>query len=116
MERNDFISSSKDFISVGIHVLLYKENNTWVAFCPSLELFSYGNTKSNAKKAFHENIQIFIEETKRKGTLEKMLLKLGWTLRQTPKADYRPPKLEEKYKELIKQGASALEEQVFLPV
>jgi hypothetical protein len=76
-------------ISVGVDVLFLQEGNQIVAYAPALELSSYGRTVPAAKKAFSEAMGIFIEEMERKGTLERVLLKLGWTL---SRSRYDPPR------------------------
>ncbi len=60
----------------------------YVAYCNSLDLSSYGKDQEDALKAFENALDIFIEETTAKGTLEHVLVRLGWTL--TRKA-YSPP-------------------------
>jgi predicted RNA binding protein YcfA (HicA-like mRNA interferase family) len=76
-------------LSVGVDVLFLKEGKYVVAYAPALELSSYGRTEQTARKAFDEAVSIFLEETKRKGTLERVLLKLGWTLSRNR---YEPPR------------------------
>lgn len=76
-------------ISVGVDVLFLQEGDYVVAYAPALELSSYGKTRVAAQKAFSEALAIFIEETERKGTLERVLLRLGWTL---SRRSYDPPR------------------------
>ena len=76
-------------LSVGVDVLLLKEGKYVVAYAPALELSSYGRNEQTARKAFDEAVSIFLEETERKGTLERVLLKLGWTLSRNR---YEPPR------------------------
>ncbi|MBN2350350.1 MAG: hypothetical protein JXJ22_16040 [Bacteroidales bacterium] len=78
-------------ITVGLHVVLLKEGDTFVAYCPALELSSYGGSEEKAKQRFEEEIKIFFDETAKKGTLEKYLLKQGWTLTKKPVPKYNPP-------------------------
>lgn len=87
------IRKSKDSISLQLDVLFIKEDDYIVAYCPALELSSYGKSESEAKAAFEVDIKIFIEETSKNGTLEKYLLKHGWTLQQIPEFDYQPPRI-----------------------
>jgi len=75
-------------IRLGLDVLLYKEGEYSVLYCPSLDLSAYAKTKREVEKSFSEMLDIFLEETIEKGTLEKVLINLGWTL---SKNDYRPP-------------------------
>lgn len=87
------IRKSKDSIKLQIDVLIIKEEDYIVAYCPALELSSYGKSQSEAKVAFATEIKIFIEETSKNGNLEKYLLKQGWTLQQIPEFDYQPPRI-----------------------
>ena len=87
-------------IKVGVNVFILKEDDLFVAYCPALELSSYGETKDEAKESFKQAMHILIEDTQRKGTLEKLLLSLGWTLRLKPNVSYQPPVLpDDKIKE-----------------
>jgi predicted RNase H-like HicB family nuclease len=82
-------------IEIRVAVFLRKEGSCFVAYCPALDLSSYGKTGSEAKKAFEGALKIFLEETKIKGTLEKVLLNLGWSLRKLPNICYEPPRIRE---------------------
>lgn len=84
MERKE------DLIKVNISVILFKEEDSWIAYSPELELSSYGDTEYEAKEAFGSVLKIFISETTKKGTLEKCLLDMGWQLRKKPVAEYIP--------------------------
>ena len=90
---NNKIQKNKNTIKAAVEVLIIKEGRTYVAYCPALELSSYGETERRALQAFGSALDIFFEETRRKGTLEKTLLKLGWSLRQQPQPMYEPPKI-----------------------
>lgn len=83
-----------DVFATEVFVVIVKEGDYFVAYCPPLELSSYGKTEAEARAAFEEAMQIFVEETERKGTLEKVLLNLGWTLRKKPTPEYQPPQLQ----------------------
>lgn len=87
------IRKSKDSIKLQLDVLIIKEEDYIVAYCPALELSSYGKSQSEAKAAFEIEIKIFIDETSKNGNLEKYLLKQGWTLQQIPELDYQPPRI-----------------------
>lgn len=78
-------------VTVQVQVKILKEGDFLVAYCPVLELSSYGKTLEGTKRAFEGAMRIFIEETAKRGTLERELLSLGWTLRQKPSCDYQPP-------------------------
>ena len=108
------IHKTDNFIKVGIEVLLGKEGDYFTAYCPALELSSYGNSEEEARKNFETELSIFVDETEKGGTLEKILLKLGWCLKQTPSPNYVPPK-PSKYSMLLNQHHS-FTETVSLPI
>jgi len=81
-------------INIQLDIFYLNEDGIFTAYCPALELSSYGSSVGDAQSAFDEALEIFLEDTIQKGTLEKVLLKLGWTLKAIPKADFEPPKLK----------------------
>ena len=48
--------------------------------------------KKRRRSSLDEALDIFVEETSQKGTLERFLLKIGWTLQQKPVVKYIPPR------------------------
>lgn len=77
-------------INFEIQLFVYKdpESEMYVAYCNSLDLSSYGEDQEDAIKAFENTLDIFLEETTAKGTLENVLVRLGWNLSLTA---YWPP-------------------------
>jgi predicted RNase H-like HicB family nuclease len=117
MYSRNSISKSEDHIAVKINVFILKEDDLFVAYSPALELSSYGDTEDEAKEAFQNALQIFIEDTQEKGTLEKVLLSLGWTLRKKPRVSYQPPTLTSRTMQVLSSRmTSKLTEQVQLPI
>lgn len=78
-------------IDIGIKVLLIKDGDYIVAYSPELDFSSFGTDEKDALQAFGEGVKLFLEETWKMGTLEKLLLDLGWSLQKKPIANYRPP-------------------------
>jgi len=104
-------------LNVNVEVALFEEDGIWVAYCPALEVSSYGDDKKEAKEGFEEAMQIFLSETQRKGTLEKYLLKLGWQLQQKPIPMYNQPHFSiEENKTLLKKNALIYNEKIAIPV
>lgn len=75
-------------ILLDIEVLILKEDDYFVAYCPSLELSAYAKSIEEAKHSFEREVNVFIDETSKRGTLEKYLIKLGWVLTHK---NYIPP-------------------------
>jgi predicted RNase H-like HicB family nuclease len=111
------LQKERNSLNVSVEVALFQEDGIWVAYCPALEVSSYGDNKDEAKDAFEEAMQIFLAETERKGTLEKYLLKLGWQLQQKPKPVYNQPHISIKgNSRLLKRSAQIYNERVAIPV
>lgn len=91
MSMKNQIKQKKDGVELMIELLLVQEGKHWVALAPALGLSSHARTQEEAKKAFGEALDIFLEETVERGTLEKLLLDLGWTLRKKPAVLFEPP-------------------------
>jgi predicted RNase H-like HicB family nuclease len=89
--RKDIIEQTTKTLTVSLHIDIKEEDGCFIAYCPALELSSYGKDKETAQKRFDEEVKIFFNETRRKGTLEKYLLKMGWTLKKKPIPEYTPP-------------------------
>ncbi len=64
---------------LNIKVEVYKEDDLYVALCPSLNVSSFGETIEEAKKSLIEAVEIFIEECSEMGTLEEVLEESGFT-------------------------------------
>jgi len=84
---------------INIEVFVIQEDGCYLAYCPALELSSFGHSPTDAQKAFAEALTIFVGEVERKGTLERVLLSLGWRLQQKPKYAYQPPEPKPQYGE-----------------
>ena len=91
MENKINIDPAVKKVEVNLDLLLFKEGDYTVAFCPALNLSSFGINEEDAKLAFDEALSIFLEESTSRGSLEKILLDLGWGLRRLPKIRYTPP-------------------------
>lgn len=116
MAKNTF-AKSKNSININVQVVLFQEDDMWVAYCPALELSSYGDSQKDAKNAFDEAMTIFLKETDRKGTLERYLLKLGWQLQQKPKPVYNQPSFSLKDNQrLLRKNPHIYNERVAIPV
>ncbi len=76
--------SKNPSIETELEVFLFEEDGIWVSYCPALELSSYGDNEVDAKNAFFDVLEIFFQETTKKGTLEKCLIQLGWEVKETP--------------------------------
>ena len=115
--KNQVIVREEKNVKVSIDVFIKKQGENFIAYCPALEVSSYGATRKEAKAMFEEALQIFIEETTAMGTFEKVLLELGWKLQLKPVAKFTPPSI----RELSKNDSSLLtlrgiKEEIAIPI
>ncbi len=75
-------------IELQLNVLVFQQGDYYVAFCPSLNLSSYGDSIDDAKVGFDEVMTSYLEECKENVSLQEDLIKNGWTFNiQNNKAD-----------------------------
>lgn len=113
--KNYIKTDDKSSVDVSLEVQLIKDGNYIVSYCPALELSSYGKDEEDAKEGFEEALSIFLEELKQRGTLEKVLLNLGWGLRKLPFVSFQPPE-PESLKPYSKPVQKRFNEKVAIPV
>lgn len=65
-------------LKFNLPVSIIKEGNSFIAYTPALDLSTADDTYDGAKKRFEEIVDIFFEEIIKKGTLEDVLVGLGW--------------------------------------
>jgi len=78
-------------ITLKLSVVLFKEDGTFIAYCPALDLSGYGKTESEAKKSFEIVLNEFLKYTANKNTLEDELKKLGWVKKSEHSKKLTPP-------------------------
>lgn len=60
-------------ISIDYNMIVFKEEETYIAYCPELDLSSCGNSVENAKEMLKTAARLFVEEAKKMGTLFSLL-------------------------------------------
>ena len=101
-------------IQLQIQIDIYKDGESFVAFSPALDLSSYAKSEVLALKRFKEALDLFIEDTVSKGTLERILLDLGWKLQRKPIAKYQPPARKAVKRNL--HMIESIQQQIAIPV
>lgn len=72
-------------------MILDDDDGTYVAYCPALQLTTYGDSREDVEKAFAERLDIFIEEMEEKNLLHDELLRLGWNYEAGTTPHFRQP-------------------------
>lgn len=60
-------------IPIDYDVIIFKEEDVYVAYCPELDLSSCGRDVQNARDMLKTAVRLFIEESEKLGTLEDLL-------------------------------------------
>ncbi len=78
-------------IKIEFDIFVFREDNTYVAYCPGLDVSSCGNSVEHAKKMLKTAIRLFLEEAEKMNNL-KIYLKKQIT-RKMQVVKWLPPKL-----------------------
>ncbi|MBM4141278.1 MAG: type II toxin-antitoxin system HicB family antitoxin [Nitrospira sp.] len=60
-------------IQIDFDVIVFKENDTYVAYCPELDISSCGSNIEYAKEMLKTAVRLFLDEAEKMGTLEDYL-------------------------------------------
>jgi predicted RNase H-like HicB family nuclease len=66
-------------MKIFLKIEIFKEEDTYVALSPELNVSSFGETVEDAKKSIKEALEAFVEECERMGTLEAILEESGFS-------------------------------------
>ena len=78
-------------IAIDYDVIVFEEDETFVAYCPELDVSSCGNTVEHAKEMLKTAVKLFLEEAEKMGTLEDILEESRY--KKDTKGRWLPPKL-----------------------
>lgn len=82
---------NKGTVTVNVPVILFREDNTQIVYCPALDLSGSGNTIVEAQESFTTVVAEYINYTTNKGTLWTDLKKLGWVIKKGKQKPATPP-------------------------
>ncbi|MDP2668969.1 MAG: hypothetical protein Q8P07_04010 [bacterium] len=77
-------------LSAQLPVSVFKEGKCFIAYTSALDLSTSGKTYEQVMKRFDEVVEIFFEELTKNGSVEEVLLNLGW---EKVKKHWSPPSL-----------------------
>lgn len=96
------------FIRVRLPVSFFRENGTYIAWCPLLDISTCAPTVKEAQENFSEMVQVFIEETDKRGTLDDILKEAGFTKVTRNHTPYwKPPRIIKEEKVQLKVPVAA---------
>lgn len=78
---------------VKIPVSIFKEGKMFVAYSHALDLSSCGKTQKEAHSRFAGAVKLFLDKLEEMGTLDEVLIELGWRKKSHPQKCWIPPHL-----------------------
>ena len=66
-------------MNISLRVEIFKEEDSYVALSPELNVSSFGETIEDAKRSVREALEAFIEQCESMGTLEDVLEESGFS-------------------------------------
>ena len=91
----DELKSGKNGIIVKLSIYIFKEDNAYISYCPSLDLSGCGNDTKEAKDSMKETLLLYLDYTISKNTLLRDLRKHGWNVRGIKQRKIKAPKFDD---------------------
>ena len=76
------IAFSRKGINISVSVYVFKENDVFIAYCPSLDLSGYDTTENKARQDFEYMLSEYLRSQMKQNTLHEDLARHGWKLGQ----------------------------------
>ena len=74
-------SKTKGTLEVSVSVYVFKENDVFVAYCPSLDLSGYDSTEEAARRDFEYHLREYVKFQIQHDMLHKDLTRHGWEVK-----------------------------------
>lgn len=81
-----------------LDMYIFKEGKSFIVYSPALDMSAYGNTESDAMKAFIDVFEISFKYELNKNTLKEDLIKHGWSIKSLNQRKIKAPTIEEMIK------------------
>ena len=78
MTHLNYISFGNGNVEINVSLFVFKEGDTYIAYCPSLDLSGYYMTEESARADFDYMLSDYLSDQLRNGTLRADLASHGW--------------------------------------
>ena len=78
-------------IPIEFDIFIFKENETYISYCPELDISSCGGNVEHAKEMLKRAVRLFLEEAEKMGTLEEILEEANY--RKDAHGKWLPPRM-----------------------
>lgn len=75
-------SKTKGTLEISVSVYVFKENDVFIAYCPSLDISGYNTTEEEARHDFEYALNEYVKFQLEHDTLNKDLARHGWEIKQ----------------------------------
>ena len=65
-------------IPIEYDIIVFKEDTTYISYCPELDISSCGNSVEHAKEMLKTAVKLFLEEAEKLGTVENVFKGLAY--------------------------------------
>ncbi len=95
---NGTFKNKGSHISVVLDMYMFNEDDSIIIYCPSLDLSAYGDSEEDAKSAFEQSLEIYLDYCIKKNTLVKDLRSHGWNIKSRNQHKIQAPLLDKMLK------------------
>lgn len=89
------ISFGQHLFNVSLDLIIFKEDDTSIVYCPPLEVYGYGADENEARESFRISLEEFFRYCTNKNTLRTELKRLGWQMKRSKLKPMVPPPITE---------------------
>jgi hypothetical protein len=112
MSGTNYLRYDKNKVTLSLEVLLFREREWIIAYCPALDLSAYGRDADHARRDFEEVLKMTLDYMIKKRTLAADLRAHGWKVRKN-RAVMPPTDDEMRESEQVKEILSGREYQSY---
>jgi len=81
-------------VNVSLAMYLFREEKSYIIYCPALDLSAYGDTEEHAKDSFADVFEITIKYMLNKNSIREDLLNHGWQIKSLKQKKIKAPSFE----------------------
>jgi len=81
-------------VKVSLGMYLFKEGESYILYCPALDLSAYGNTEDHAKNSFADVFEMTVKYMLNKNTMKEDLINHGWQIKSMNQKKIKAPSIE----------------------
>ena len=85
------VEKEETMIPIDYDIIVFKEDETYIAYCPELDISSCGSSVEDSKRMLKTAVRLFLEEAEKIGTLEEILDESRY--KKDASGRWLPPKL-----------------------